>query len=1381
MERDACVAGIPPDLSERVEAVVREETLNLERMSPEEVRDLVHGLRVSRAELQLQNEALRQSCEEQACLADDARNLLETAPDVIIRFDRNFIIRYVNPAFTRLTGSSKERAVGHSIAEMDLPDGNADLWKNRIHRVFETGEDISLEFEYAGVQGRKFFHARIVPEQYDGEDRKQAIFLAREITELAEAREELRENSERFRTIAELISNYAYSYRVEPDSRLTVEWVIGAFEEITGYTPEEANSQGDFVAIVHADDQEENLRRLRTLLSGHEVRTRLRYVARDGTVHWMQDNARPILDEQGRVVRIIGATVEISDLKRAEEALLKSQEELQEQVWRRTVAIENLRRESDERKKSEEEIRRSQRLLSAMYENLPIGVFVLDRTGEILLINPAAKRIWAGEKYVGLAGFGAYKGWLVDSGEPISAGEWAAARVIRNGKAILGEEVEIEAFDGSRKIIRNSAIPLHDEQGEITVVVTLNEDITSRKLSEMELREYREHLEELVAERTEELTRQITERGKAEKALHKSEEKYRRIVETAQEGIIIFDADLRISFANSRAAEMFGYSEEDLQRKTPTDFVLPEDMEKQKIFLKHRRVGMRERYEFRYIRKDGNHLWAIVSASPVMSDDGRFLGSVVMLTDITQRKHTEELLQKYELLSAYSRDIILYLRSDSGRILEANDSAVNAYGYSREELLKMTVHELRAPDTREGTRAQMAEARGHGILFETRHRRRDGSTFPVEVSSAGAVIGETHTLISVIRDITERKKAEEYVRRGREMLETVLNAVPVGIVFSDATGVITYFNPATNRIFGGPVSGSAIGPSKGTYALLTPDGGVFPEDELPLVRSIRNGERVTNVELVIRRKDGSQVTVLSDSVPTHDTEGRVTGAVVSLQDITDRKRAQKALLESEERYRTLFTNMSEGFAVGEPVLDETNTLRDIRFLEINDAFIRQTGLSRDIIGHPLTEVLPNLERYWIDNYGSVAQTGQPIRFTEYNRDTGRHYDVYCYQPNAGRFAITFRDVTRQREAELALRESEERFRLALENSATSVFSQDRELRYTWIFNPLMGGNPEEYVGRRESEFLSPEDAEFYTIIKNRVMETGQEVRGEHAVQKDGERRNFSYVIKPQRNERGEIIGIIAAATDVTLIRRAEEQAREYAERLRRQTAQLAATNQELESFSYSISHDLRAPLRSLDGFSLALMEDYADRLDEEGRDYLGRIRAAAQRMSRLIEDLLHLSRTTRSELHYTTVDLSALARSVTDELQTTHPGRQVEVSISDGISVQGDETLLRQVLQNLIGNAWKFTSHREDARIEFGERWEDGRRVFHVRDNGAGFDMNHADNLFIPFRRLHSEKEFSGTGIGLSIVKRIIDRHGGAIWAESEPGKGASFNFTLEE
>lgn len=238
---------------------------------------------------------------------------------------------------------------------------------------------------------------------------------------------------------------------------------------------------------------------------------------------------------------------------------------------------------------------------------------------------------------------------------------------------------------------------------------------------------------------------------------------------------------------------------------------------------------------------------------------------------------------------------------------------------------------------------------------------------------------------------------------------------------------------------------------------------------------------------------------------------------------------------------------------------------------------------------------------------------------------------------------------------------------------------------------------------------------------------------------------------------------------------------ELEQRVAERTAELAAANKELEAFCYSVSHDLRAPLRSIDGFSLAVLEDYGHLLDEDGQGYLQRVRLASQRMAELIDGLLNLSRLTRSEIVRQEVDLSTIAQEVAEVLKQAHTDREVCVSIEPDLKAHGDSGMLRILFENLLGNAFKFTANRTDARVEIGKMVdkESDRTIFYVRDNGAGFDMVYADKLFGAFQRLHTIHEFPGNGIGLATVQRIINRHGGEIWAHGEIGQGATFFFNL--
>jgi signal transduction histidine kinase len=279
-----------------------------------------------------------------------------------------------------------------------------------------------------------------------------------------------------------------------------------------------------------------------------------------------------------------------------------------------------------------------------------------------------------------------------------------------------------------------------------------------------------------------------------------------------------------------------------------------------------------------------------------------------------------------------------------------------------------------------------------------------------------------------------------------------------------------------------------------------------------------------------------------------------------------------------------------------------------------------------------------------------------------------------------------------------------------------------------------------------------------------------------------------YLVKPVVPEfvRSKVAVFVELAKKSELLRRqtqlleeSEQAALELAETRAELVRDLEHKNRELESFSYAVSHDLRAPLRRIDSFSRAILESQADKLDESGRRYLDRIREASQQMSQLIDDVLYLSRVTRADLREQDVDLSSLAQLTLTRLQESEPARKVEVKIRPGVVVTGDGQLLRIALDNLLENAWKFTSKQAESRIEFGVTQVSGEPTYFVRDNGAGFNMTYVDRLFGPFQRLHAQGEFPGSGIGLATVQRIIHRHGGRVWAEGLEGQGATFQFTL--
>jgi PAS domain S-box-containing protein len=383
-----------------------------------------------------------------------------------------------------------------------------------------------------------------------------------------------------------------------------------------------------------------------------------------------------------------------------------------------------------------------------------------------------------------------------------------------------------------------------------------------------------------------------------------------------------------------------------------------------------------------------------------------------------------------------------------------------------------------------------------------------------------------------------------------------------------------------------------------------------------------------------------------------------------------------------------------------------------------------------------------------------------------------------------------KQLTKRKVAEVKLREQYSTLNGIINSANALIFSVDRQYRYT-SFNKghaatmkAIYGADVEYDHSVLGYMTVPEDRQTAMNNLDRALAGEQIVEEGYSGEEIRARQYFQISHSPIKTETGEVIGVAVLAQDITERKQAEVEIRklnqELEQRVAKRTAELEVINKELEAFAYSVSHDLRTPLRSIDGFSQILLDEYQDKIiDEQGKIYLHRVRIASQHMAQLIDDMLNLSRVSRTEMNVRLVNLSEMAKEIVDDLYNTQPDRQAEFIIQEGIGAQGDERLLRIVLENLLGNAWKFTSKHPTARIEFGMQLQKNLLVYFIRDDGAGFDMTYAQNIFGAFQRLHTTTEFPGTGIGLATVQRVIHRHGGKIWVESEVEKGATFYFTI--
>jgi PAS domain S-box-containing protein len=1026
-----------------------------------------------------------------------------------------------------------------------------------------------------------------------------------------------------------------------------------------------------------------------------------------------------------------------------------------------------------DRKRAEDLLKSEQALFSALVSTVPDNIYFKDRNSRFVRINDIMAQRF------GLRDPGAAVGRTdadFFTGEHSRQAYEDEQRLMKTGKALVGVEEKETWPDGRVTWVSTTKVPLRDSSGNITGMVGISRDVTAHR--------------------------------RAEEAM--------RVLSSRQEAIlaavpdIIMEVDVRkvCTWSNPAGFAFYGI---DLIGKEVDFFVA--DGQATSDSVRPLFAGGRDKvYVMSWQRRqDGEKRLLAWWCQALKDGSGNIVGALSSGRDITEIKQAEEALRESEerFRATFEQAAVGIAQAGlDGRFMRVNQRFCRIVGYTTEELCAITFQAITYPDDLETDLDYVRQVLAGEIQtysMEKRYLRKDHS--PVWVNlTVGLVrdpVGAPKYFVSVIEDITERKRVEAAVRQAEEKYRAIFENAIEGIFQTTAEGTFLAVNPAVARILGYASPEELVRERHD----IAQQGYVDPRARDEFKRRIDADGAVNGFEYEAWRKDGSKVWVSENARVVRDPAGRVLHYEGAMEDITGRKQAQAALRESEEQLRAMFDLASVGIAQAEP---QTG-----RWLRVNRKMCEITGYSaEELLRMRISEIThPNDRQPDQEAFQRVVRGEQPDYHMEkrYLRKDGSlawvNVNMTIIHGAGGqplRSVAMIEDITERKAAEKALRESQALHRSLVTHSPAGVFRKDREGRYVFVndlFCHLKDLSADEILGKTPRELAELESAKEAAGLRKAaprqrtlvthgtehhelIMRTGQTIEVEETYpQPDGSVEYFQVVKSPVFSPDGQVIGSQGIQFDITQRRQAEAEIRQLnahlEQRVRERTTELEAANLELEAFSYSVSHDLRAPLRAIDGFARILVDEHASSLSVEGARVLNVVMMESERMGRLIDDLLAFSRVSRQSLQPLEIDLAALAGEIFREQAAQVPGRKIQLQVVAVPRAMADPALLRQVLVNLIGNAIKYTRAKELARIEVGGSVRASENVYYVKDNGAGFDPSYMDKLFGVFQRLHSEAEFEGTGVGLALVKRIINRHGGRVWAEGQVDQGATFFFTL--
>lgn len=844
--------------------------------------------------------------------------------------------------------------------------------------------------------------------------------------------------------------------------------------------------------------------------------------------------------------------------------------------------------------------------------------------------------------------------------------------------------------------------------------------------------------------------------------------------ETAPIGYFILERDTTIINANISGARIFGRSPEELRGGRFSDLIAGPDRDCFLAFLANvLATDAWNECETTVHQPEGAQLFAVLQGR-------RLVGAeqiVIFVTDITKRRAAEVALRESEKRYKDVADRLaegVFEADAGGRVTYANQKVLSSLGLSEDDLKSgLRVFDVIAPSGQ----ALAKERFGRVLLQEDVGAgeypllRRDGSVFPALVHSLAVVRdGEVVGVRGILIDISERKRAETALEESERKFRELSELLGAGIFEADAAGVLTYANPHGLGMFGLTESELRDGFNI-LDVLIPPDRDVAAANYSRVLRQ----ENVGPVEYLVKKRDGTVFTIL-----THSTAivrgGEVVGVRGIVVDISDLKRAEHALKDSERKYRELTDLLDE--AVFEMDLDG-------KFTYANRKGLSSLGIDERELERGLTVfdiVLPSDKERARESLAKALEQGDTgaVEFCIVRKD-GTSFPALTHgspivrdDAVVGIRGIIF-DISVLKKTEQALRESERRFRTLLKSLHEGIWVLDKDDLTTFV-NPrmaeMLGYTEDEMVGKPVYAFADEEGKKFTSeMMARRRQGISEQLEGE-LVRKDGGRVYALLETSPILDDDGSYVASIAGVQDITERKLNEE-------RMIRTLAELDRSNKELEHFAYVTSHDLREPLRMMTSFAQALEKRYKGSLDGTADEYIHFIVDGASRMQKLIDDILVYSRVGTQGLPFEPVDMGNALQEVLLNLKAAVNESEARIASDPLPVIQGDPVQMQQVLQNLIGNALKFRREGESPSVRISARRSGSDWLFSVSDNGIGMDPALFGRLFILFQRLHPPDKYPGTGVGLAVTKKIIERHGGRIWVESQPGQGSTFHFSI--